>query len=47
MSGTYRAIRSFVIVVITLLFSITPLWAASSVPQVFLVQNSGWMLPFI
>lgn len=46
MTSTYISIRSFVFVVITLLCSSTPLWAASSVPQVFLVQNSGWMLPF-
>lgn len=46
MSGIYTAFRSFVFVVITLLCSSAPLWAASSVPQVFLVQNSGWMLPF-
>jgi len=24
----------------------TPLWAASAIPQIYLVQNSGWMLPF-
>ncbi len=29
-----------------LVLSSTPLWARSSVPNVFLVQNSGWMLPF-
>lgn len=46
MTGTYRTIRFFVFVVIAFLCNNTPLWAASSVPQVFLVQNSGWMLPF-
>lgn len=29
-----------------LLLSSASLWAGSSVPHVFLVQNSGWMLPF-
>ncbi len=29
-----------------MLLSSAPLWAVSSVPHVFLVQNSGWMLPF-
>lgn len=29
-----------------LLLSSAPLWADSSVSHVFLVQNSGWMLPF-
>lgn len=46
MSRTYGGIRNFAIVAIISLFSCTSLWAASSVPQVFLVQNSGWMLPF-
>ncbi len=46
MSGIYRAIQSLIFVVITLLYSSTSLWAATSVPQIFLVQNSGWMLPF-
>ncbi len=45
MSSKFRAIQSLIVVVVVLLCS-TLLWAASSVPQVFLVQNSGWMLPF-
>jgi hypothetical protein len=45
MSKTFGAIRCFILLMVGLLCG-TPLWAASSVPQVFLVQNSGWMLPF-
>ncbi|MGB5158064.1 MAG: hypothetical protein WBN77_11605 [Desulfobacterales bacterium] len=45
MADTRRVIRHLVFVITVLLYN-TPLWAASSVPQVFLVQNSGWMLPF-
>lgn len=45
MSGAYKAIRSFIFVIISLLCSSTSLWAAA-IPQVILMQNSGWMLPF-
>ncbi len=45
MSSTIRAIISFVFAAAILLCS-TIGWSASSIPQVLLVQNSGWMLPF-
>ena len=45
MSSKFRVIQSFIVVVIGLLCC-TSLWAGSSVTQIFLVQNSGWMLPF-
>lgn len=45
MSTACKAIRSFILIAAALLIS-SQLWAASSVPQVYLVQNSGWMLPF-
>ena len=45
MSAICRAIQGFVLGAALLLFSV-PLLAASSVPQIYLIQNSGWMLPF-
>jgi hypothetical protein len=38
-------IRTILLVVATVLCS-PSLWAASSITQIFLTQNSGWMLPF-
>lgn len=45
MSAVFKAMQRFVFCTVLLLIS-SELWAASPVPQVYLVQNSGWMLPF-
>jgi hypothetical protein len=45
MSAVYRAMQHLVISAVFLLFG-SPVLAAGTVPQLFLVQNSGWMLPF-
>ena len=45
MSAVSKTIRSFALCAAVFLLS-SKLYAASSVPQVYLVQNSGWMLPF-
>jgi len=45
MSSAYRVIQCFILGAAVVLFG-SPLCAASTVPQIFLVQNSGWMLPF-
>lgn len=45
MPAVYRIMHGLVLV-FAVLFVASPVMANSQVPQIFLVQNSGWMLPF-
>lgn len=43
---SFCRIQRYVFSVVVILMLGSPVFAGSSVPQVFLIQNSGWMLPF-